>query len=65
MNSTVLYLTISEGPRADKTRPILALSDQRLIAHLLDALRDLAGPMDDGDAPRTTPDAGVAKAGER
>ena len=45
----MLYLTISEGPRADKTRPILALSDQRLIAHLLDALRDLAGPMDDDD----------------
>lgn len=33
-----LYVTISEGPRADLARPLLAVSDQSLIAELLRAI---------------------------
>lgn len=36
-----LYLTVAEGPRADRTRPLLAISDQRLIAELLRAIGQL------------------------
>jgi hypothetical protein len=40
-----LYLTLSEGPRADTARPILAVSDRRIIDATLEAIRTL------GDAP--------------
>ncbi len=33
-----LFVTVSEGPRADRARPVLAISDQRLIAELLRAI---------------------------
>jgi hypothetical protein len=39
-----LYLTVSTGPRADKARPIMAISDPHLIATLLRAIGQLAGP---------------------
>ena len=33
-----LYVTVSEGPRADRARPVLAISDQHMIAELLHAI---------------------------
>ncbi len=39
-----LYLTVSQGPSADRTRPILAVSDQGVIAALLREIGRLADP---------------------
>lgn len=39
-----LYLTVSTGPRADNARPIMAISDQHLIATLLREIGRLAEP---------------------
>ncbi len=39
-----LYLTLSRGPRADHTRPVLASSDPTVIAALLQAVGRLAEP---------------------
>ena len=33
-----LYVTVSEGPRPDRARPVLAISDQRVIVELLRAI---------------------------
>ncbi len=33
-----MYLTVSEGPRADRARPVLAICDQAIIAELLRAI---------------------------
>jgi hypothetical protein len=37
-----LYLTLSRGSRADNTRPILAISDQRFIRRVLSEVASLA-----------------------
>jgi hypothetical protein len=36
-----LYVTLSEGPRADLTRPILVLSERRIIDVLLQEIGQL------------------------
>ena len=33
-----LFVTVSEGPRADQARPVLATADQRLVGELLKAI---------------------------
>ncbi|GEM_PF-7027627 len=37
-----LYLTVSRGSRADDTRPIMAISDQRFIQRVLREMASLA-----------------------
>ena len=46
-----LFITVSEGPRADEARPVLATGDQRLVGELLKAIGRLGEPSetDDGD----------------
>src|SRR5581483_11339474 len=44
-----LYLTLSQGPRADRAEPILATSDPRVIDAMLNAVRRL-GQRPDLDA---------------
>ncbi len=39
-----LYLTVSQGPSADRTRPILAVSDPGVIAAVLREIGRLADP---------------------
>ena len=46
-----LFLTLSEGGRADRARPILAVADQRIIAGVLRAIGQLG---DDRDADTAT-----------
>jgi hypothetical protein len=36
-----LYLTISRGPRADRTQPIMAISDQALIQRVLRMIAEI------------------------
>ena len=55
VDRVALYLTISQGPRADRTRPILALSDQRLIGQFLRQLSTLA-EAGEGEDVLTKPD---------
>ena len=50
-----LYITVSEGPRADQARPVLATGDQRLVGELLKAIGRLgesAESADSHEAPR-------------
>ena len=50
-----LYLTISQGTRPDTSTPLLACSDQRVIAAALDALgslREDATEVKPDDEPR-------------
>ncbi len=44
-----LYLVVSAGPRADQARPLLALSDQRLIAALLRAISELGAAVSEAE----------------
>lgn len=47
----MLYLTISDGERADRAIPILATSDRRVIRLVAEALTDrLTG--EEGDRPK-------------
>lgn len=52
-----LYLTLSEGPRADQARPILALSDRRVIDAMLREIGRL-GDEPAGDEEREPPSVG-------
>ena len=36
-----LYVTVSQGPRADLAKPLLASSDQTVVVAVLDAIRRL------------------------
>ena len=50
-----LFITVSEGPRADQARPVLATGDQRLIGALLEAI----GRLGDSEAPAEDDERGV------
>lgn len=44
-----IYVTLSQGPRADLARPILASSDQRVVGAVLQSLARLDQPEDEAD----------------
>ena len=52
-----LYVTLSEGPRADQARPILVTSQQRVVAALLREIGRL-GNAEGSRGPRRQPAAG-------
>ena len=52
-----LYLTLSEGPRADQTRPVLATGDRRIIGELLRAIGQLGDSCGDADEEERPPAA--------
>ncbi len=49
-----LFVTVSEGPRADQARPVLATGDQRIIGELLRAIGRL-GDAREEDLHEETP----------
>ncbi len=54
-----LFLTLSVGPRADRTRPLLALSDRRVISAVLREIGRLGDDEDEQGVPLEmgTPDS--------
>lgn len=52
-----LFITLSEGPRADRTQPVLATGDRRIIAALLREIERL-GNRDDAEGD-DLPDAPI------
>jgi hypothetical protein len=58
-----LYLTVSEGPRADRTRPVLAVSDQRIITELLRSIGQLGDRRADERADPPAPEPVLSIAG--
>ena len=55
-----LYVTVSEGPRADRSAPILAVSDTRIIGALLDAIQRLADESQAAAVVRLLPSSDAA-----
>ena len=58
-----LYITVSEGARADKARPIMVVSDRRIVALLMGAIGRLGdhatpGELHSEGAPRDENNAG-------
>jgi hypothetical protein len=45
-----MFITLSEGPRADRARPVLATGDQRLVGELLKAIGRLGESSEVEDA---------------
>ena len=50
-----LFITVSEGPRADQARPVLATGDQRLVSALLETI----GRLGDSQAPAEDDERGA------
>ncbi len=50
-----MFITLSEGPRADRARPVLATGDQRLVGELLKAIGRLgeSSEAEDAEEPST------------
>jgi hypothetical protein len=49
-----LFITVENGPRADRAKPILAVADQRLVGAMLRALViHLPSPADTPEAAST------------